>query len=150
MGKRRFWFGNTGARGSSLTARAGIGFEKFQTNFTLLGASLFYGIILARCLLLMLELPEVSYFISKESLLNSLAEGELNKIEWLPLVASLPPGASCYETVDVFDECTEGEDSDILLLVSMSGVCGPKVVLFRSRLPTSKDASSCRSICSLF
>ena len=123
MGKRRSWFGNTGARGSSLTARAGIGFEKFQTNFTLLGASLFYGIILARCLLLLLELPEVSYFISKESLLDSLAEGELNKIEWLPLVASLPPGASCYETVDFFDECTEGEDSDILLLVSMSGVC---------------------------
>ena len=150
MGKRRFWFGNTGARGISLTARAGIGFEKFQTNFTLLGASLFYGIILARCLLLMLELPEVSYFISKESLLDSLAEGELNKIEWLPLVASLPPGASCYETVDVFDECTESEDSDISLLVSMSGVCRPKVVLFLSRLPTSKDTSSCRSIRSLF
>ena len=144
--------GNTGARGSSLTARAGIGLEKFQTNFTLLGASLFYGFILARCLLLLLllELPEVSYFISKESLLDSLAEGELNKKEWLSLVASLPPGASCYETVEVFDECTEGEDSDILLIVSMSGVCGPKVVSFLLRLPTSRDASFCRSICSLF
>ena len=102
--------GNTGACGSSLTARAGIGLEKFQTNFTLLGASLFYGIILARCLLLLPELPEVSYFISKESLLDSLAEGELNQIEWLPRVVFLPPDASCYETVDVFDECTEGED----------------------------------------
>ena len=149
MGKRRVWLGNAGARGSSLTARAGIGLEKFQTNFTLLGASLFYGIILARCLLLLLELPEVSYLNYKASLLFSLAEGELNKIEWLPRVASLPSGASCYETVDVFDECTEGEDPDILLLVLIS-VCGPKVVSFKSRLPTSRDVSSCRSICSLF
>ena len=77
MGKRRVWLDNAGARGSSLTARAGIGLEKFQTSFTLLGASLFYGIILARCLLLLLELPEVSDLSNKASLIYSLAEGEL-------------------------------------------------------------------------
>ena len=50
-----------GALGNSLTARAGIGLEKFQTIFMLLGANLFCGINLGRCLLLLPleQLPEV-------------------------------------------------------------------------------------------
>ena len=123
VGKRRVWSDNAGARGSSLTARAGIGLEKFQTSLMLLGAGLFYGIILARYLLLLLELPEVSELSIKVFVLYLLAEGELNKIEGLPRVVSLPPGASCYETVDV---CSEDEGPDISLLVSIS-VYGPKV-----------------------
>ena len=42
----------TGTLGDFLAARAGIGFEKFQTILMLLGANLFYGIFLRRCLLL--------------------------------------------------------------------------------------------------
>ena len=63
-------------------ARAGIGLEKFQTSFTLLGASLFDGIILERCLLL-LELSEVSDLNNRASLFFSVVEGELNKVERL-------------------------------------------------------------------
>lgn len=75
--------GNADELDSSLTARAGIGLEKFQTSFKLLGASLFYGTILALYLLLPLELPEVSDLSNKASLLYSAADGGLSKIERL-------------------------------------------------------------------
>ena len=114
--------GIAGARGRSLTAHAGIGLEKFQTSFTLLGANLFYGIIILERCLLLLELPEVSDLNNRASLSDILseAEGELNQMEWLSRVVSLRLDASCFEAVDFYDECTEGEDPDLLLLVSFS------------------------------
>ena len=54
----------SGAGGDFLVARAGIGFEKFQTILMLLGANLFYGIYLGRCLLLV-ELAEDRNIIGK-------------------------------------------------------------------------------------